>query len=135
MKITCPKKEFFEAVSAAGQAASARTSVNILQTLKIEASGAMVRVVGCDGEMWVERRLASVVEEEGAICVPAKLLVDIANSLRMNGKANPIFARSAAATVYITKINASTTQRKLDVRTLCLVPAIDDMCTILRLMI
>lgn len=81
MKITCPKKEFFEAVSAAGQAASARTSVNILQTLKIEASGSTIRVVGCDGEMWVERRLASVVEEEGAICVPAKLLVDIANSL------------------------------------------------------
>ena len=81
MKITCPKKEFFEAVSAAGQAASARTSVNILQTLKIEASGSTIRVVGCDGEMWVERRLASVIEEEGAICVPAKLLVDIANSL------------------------------------------------------
>ena len=81
MKITCPRKEFFEAVSAAGQAASARTSVNILQTLKIEASGASVRVVGCDGEMWVERRFASVVEEDGAICVPAKLLVDIVNSL------------------------------------------------------
>lgn len=81
MKITCPRKEFFEAVSAAGQAASARTSVNILQTLKIEAAGSSVRVVGCDGEMWVERRFASVVEEDGAICVPAKLLVDIVNSL------------------------------------------------------
>ncbi|MBI1333216.1 MAG: DNA polymerase III subunit beta [Armatimonadetes bacterium] len=81
MKITCPRKEFFEAVSAAGQAANARTSVNILQTLKIEASGSTIRVVGCDGEMWVERRLSSVIEEEGAICVPAKLLVDIVNSL------------------------------------------------------
>lgn len=81
MKITCPRKEFFEAVSAAGQAASARTSVNILQTLKIDASGSSIRVVGCDGEMWVERRFSSVIEEEGAICVPAKLLVDIVNSL------------------------------------------------------
>jgi DNA polymerase III subunit beta len=81
MKITCPRKEFFEAVSAAAQAASTRTSVNILQTLKIEATDANIRVVGCDGEMWVERRLASVVEEPGAICVPAKLLVDIVSSL------------------------------------------------------
>lgn len=61
MKITCPRKEFFEAVSAAGQAASTRTSVNILQTLKVEATETTIRVVGCDGEMWVERSLPSVV--------------------------------------------------------------------------
>jgi DNA polymerase-3 subunit beta len=81
MKITCPRKEFFEAVSAAGQAASTRTSVNILQTLKVEATETTIRVVGCDGEMWVERSLACVVEEPGAICVPARLLVDIVSSL------------------------------------------------------
>jgi DNA polymerase III subunit beta len=81
MKITCPRKEFFDAVSAASQAASTRTSVNILQTLKIEATDATIRVVGCDGEMWVERKLATVVEEAGAICVPAKLLVDLVSSL------------------------------------------------------
>ncbi|MFY7882027.1 MAG: DNA polymerase III subunit beta [Fimbriimonas sp.] len=81
MKITCPRKEFFEAVSAAAVAASARTSVNILQTLKIAAEGNNIRVVGCDGEMWVERNIPAVVEEAGAICVNAKLLNDIANSL------------------------------------------------------
>jgi DNA polymerase III subunit beta len=81
MKITCPRKEFFEAVSAAAQASSTRTSVSILQTLKIEAADATIRVVGCDGEMWVERRLSAVIEEAGAICVPAKLLQDIVSSL------------------------------------------------------
>ncbi|HLP00261.1 MAG TPA: DNA polymerase III subunit beta [Fimbriimonas sp.] len=81
MKITCPRKEFFEAVSAANQAASVRTSVSILQTLKLEASGSSIRVVGCDSEMWVERRFSAVIEEEGAICIPAKLLGEIVNSL------------------------------------------------------
>lgn len=81
MKITAPRKEFFEAVSAAAQASSARTSVHILQTVKVEAKDASIRVVGCDGEMWVDRNLPAVIEEEGAICVPAKLLVDIVSSL------------------------------------------------------
>lgn len=81
MKITCPRKEFFDAVSAAAAAASARTSVNILQTLKIEASETQIRVVGCDGEMWVERTFAAVVEETGAVCLNAKLLSEIASAL------------------------------------------------------
>lgn len=81
MKFDCPRKEFFEAVSAASAAASVRTSVNILQNLKIQADGASVRVMGCDGEMWVERQVACLVTEPGAICVPAKLLNDLVSSL------------------------------------------------------
>ncbi len=53
MRFDCPRKEFFEAVSAAGAAASVRTSVHILQHLKLEALGSSLRIVGCDGEMWV----------------------------------------------------------------------------------
>ncbi|MDR3687867.1 MAG: DNA polymerase III subunit beta [Fimbriimonas sp.] len=81
MKLVCPRKEFFEAVSAATAAASVRTSVNILQYLKIEGSDASVRVVGCDGEMWVEREFAAFVAEPGAICLQAKLLQDIAHQM------------------------------------------------------
>ncbi|AIE87991.1 DNA polymerase III subunit beta [Fimbriimonas ginsengisoli] len=81
MKFDCPRKEFFEAVSAAAAAASVRTSVNILQNLKIEADGGGIRVMGCDGEMWVERDVACMVSEPGAICVPARLLNDLVSSL------------------------------------------------------
>lgn len=81
MKFDCPRKEFFEAVSAAAAAASVRTSVNILQNLKIEADGGAIRVMGCDGEMWVERDVPCMVTEPGAICVPARLLNDLVSSL------------------------------------------------------
>lgn len=81
MTFDCPRKEFFEAVSAAAAAASVRTSVNILQNLKIEAHDAGIRVMGCDGEMWVERDVACMVSEPGSICVPARLLNDLVNSL------------------------------------------------------
>jgi DNA polymerase-3 subunit beta len=81
MKLVCPRKEFFEAVSAAAAAASQRTSVNILQYLKIEGFESSVRVIGCDGEMWVERELACFVADPGAICLQSKLLTDIVSSM------------------------------------------------------
>lgn len=81
MKIDCPRKELFDAVNAAAMAASQRTSVNILQHLKIETHEGGVRVLGCDGEMWVERSIACMVHEAGATCLPAGLLKDLLSSM------------------------------------------------------
>ncbi len=81
MKLDCPRKEFFDAVSMAAAAASQRTSVNILQNLKVEALATGVRVSGCDGEMWVEREVACMVTEPGAICIQAILLRDLVSKL------------------------------------------------------
>jgi DNA polymerase-3 subunit beta len=81
MTFDVPRKEFFEAVSAAAAASSTRTSLTILQQLKIEALEGRVRVVGCDGEMWVEREVACMVEESGAVCLQARLLVELVSSL------------------------------------------------------
>ncbi len=77
MNLDCPRKEFFEAVSAANQAATTRTAINILQCLKLEATGDGLRVSGCDGEMWVVRQVPAAIREEGAICIPSKTLNDI----------------------------------------------------------
>ncbi len=81
MRIDCPRKEFFDAVNAASAAASQRTSVNILQHLKIETTEGGIRVLGCDGEMWVERSIACMVHEPGAICLQASLLKDLVSSM------------------------------------------------------
>jgi DNA polymerase-3 subunit beta len=81
MKLDCPKKEFFDAVNAAAAAASPRTSLNILQNLKVEASESGIRVLGCDGEMWVERNFACMVTEGGSVCLQARLLHDLVSSL------------------------------------------------------
>ncbi len=93
MKLDCPRKEFFEAVSAAAAAASVRTSVNILQYLKIEARDGWITVMGCDGEMWVEREVACMVSDPGAICLTARLLTDIVSSMP-DGDIEPCDARS-----------------------------------------
>jgi len=81
LKLDCKRKELYEAVSMAAAGASTRTSVNILTYLKIDAKKDGVRIIGCDGEMWVERIVGCVVEKDGAICLPARLLVDLLASM------------------------------------------------------
>jgi DNA polymerase-3 subunit beta len=49
--------------------------------LKIDAADTGLRVMGCDGEMWVERRLPCMVHEGGSICLQARLLNDLVSSM------------------------------------------------------
>jgi DNA polymerase III subunit beta len=65
----------------AAAAASQRTSVNILQNLKVEARDGGIRVLGCDGEMWIERDVACMVHEPGSVCIQAPLLRDLVGKL------------------------------------------------------
>lgn len=81
LKLDCPRREFADAVSMAAQAASQRTALNILQNLKIEAGDSGLRVIGCDSEMWVERDVACMVHEPGAICLQAAFLRDLVSKL------------------------------------------------------
>lgn len=81
LKLDCPRKDFFDAVSMASAAASTRTSISILQNLRIDAENAGVKVMGCDGEMWVERNVPCMVHEGGSICLQAKLLSDLVSSM------------------------------------------------------
>jgi len=81
LKLDCPRREFYDAVTAAAAAASTRTSISILQNLRIDAVNTGLKVMGCDGEMWVERNVACMVHEGGSICLQAKLLNDLVSSL------------------------------------------------------
>jgi DNA polymerase III subunit beta len=81
LKLDCPRKELYEAVSAAFAAASGRTPLPFLQNLKLEATDQTLRVLGCDGEMWVQKTVPCLVSEPGAVCVQARLLVDLLASL------------------------------------------------------
>ena len=81
LRLDCPRRELFDAVSMAAGAASSRTSISILQNLRIDAKDANLRVMGCDGEMWVERAVACMVEEGGSVCLQARLLNDLVGKL------------------------------------------------------
>ena len=81
LKLDCPRKEFFEAITLANAASSTRSTLPILQSLKLEGYDGGVRVLGCDGEMWVERSFSCMVQEPGSICLQARLLNELVGSL------------------------------------------------------
>ncbi len=82
MTINCPRKELFDAVQLAGAAATGRpTTLPIYQSLLFEANEGNIRLVGCDGEMWVERKMPAAISSEGSLTVQARSFTDILNSL------------------------------------------------------
>jgi DNA polymerase III subunit beta len=81
MKLDCSRREFADAVAMAQQATRAGSPQNIFQNLKLEAAGGSLKILGCDGEMWVEREIPAMIHGEGAACVQAKLLSDIVSKL------------------------------------------------------
>lgn len=81
LKVDCPRKDLSDALSLAGAASRPNTPQQILQNFKLEGGPEGIRVLACDGEMWIERDLACMVHEAGATCVQAKLFSDIVNNL------------------------------------------------------
>jgi DNA polymerase-3 subunit beta len=49
--------------------------------MKLEASGTNLKVLGCDGEIWVEREIACTVNTPGSVLVNAKLIQELVDSL------------------------------------------------------
>lgn len=82
MTIDCPRRELFEAVQLAGSPSTGRaTTLPIFQSLLFEAEPGKVRLLGCDGEMWVERTMAANVSNGGSLAVQARLMNDILGQL------------------------------------------------------
>lgn len=81
MKFECPRKELLEALNLVGSAASPRSPLPILTSLRLEAAQSGLTILGCDGEIWAERKILAAVETPGAICVSAALLKDVVASL------------------------------------------------------
>ncbi|GIV01301.1 MAG: DNA polymerase III subunit beta [Fimbriimonadales bacterium] len=80
--LDCPRKELLEAVQLAGTPATGRqTTIPIFGSLLVEAKDNQLRLVGCDGEMWVERVVPSMVTETGTVTLNARLLQDILGRL------------------------------------------------------
>jgi DNA polymerase-3 subunit beta len=81
LKADCPRKDLSDALSLAGNAARGTSPQPILQNYKVVANEGGLRVVACDGEMWIQRDLACMVHERGETCVQARLFSDLVGAL------------------------------------------------------
>jgi DNA polymerase III subunit beta len=81
MKVTCTREELAEKLQIAGRGVSTRTTVQILAGILLRASGGQLSVSATDMEISLRVSLEAQVEDEGAVVVPGRLLVDIVRLL------------------------------------------------------
>ncbi len=81
MKFTCNKNDLLNSVTISMRGIPNRTTMPILECLRIMASGDVIRFNSTDTEISVENTLFGEVEENGAICVEAKLFSEIVKKL------------------------------------------------------
>jgi len=81
MKITARSEELADILAVAGRGVSTRTSVHVLTGILLRAEGDRLAVAATDMELSLRLELDATVEEEGAVVVPGRLLVDIARLL------------------------------------------------------
>lgn len=81
MKAECQRRELLDALNLTGSATSQRSALPILMTVRIEAGESGLTLLGCDGEMWAQRKILAHVEDPGAICVSFQLIKDVVANL------------------------------------------------------
>ncbi len=81
MRVVCGKGELAEKLQVVGRGVSTRTTVQILAGIMVRASGGRLHLSATDMEISVRDSLEAQVEEEGAVVVPGRLLVDIVRLL------------------------------------------------------
>jgi DNA polymerase III subunit beta len=81
MRVVCGKDELAEKLQVAGRGVSARTAVQILAGIMLRAAAGRLHLSATDMEISVRDSLEAEVEEEGAVVVPGRLLVDIVRLL------------------------------------------------------
>ena len=81
MRITCEKDELAEKLQLVGRAVSPRTSVQILAGIMLSAHDGRLSLSATDMEISLRVSLDAQADEEGAVVVPGRLLVDIVRLL------------------------------------------------------
>jgi len=81
MKVTCGRDELADKLQLAGRGVSTRSNVQILAGIMLRAAGGQLRLSATDMEISLRVALDAQVEDEVAVVVPGRLLVDIVRLL------------------------------------------------------
>jgi DNA polymerase III subunit beta len=81
LRITCGRDELVQALSVVSRAVSTRTTVLVLSGVLLRAEDGRLHLAATDMELSLRASLDAQVEEEGAVVVPGRLLMEIARLL------------------------------------------------------
>lgn len=81
MKVSIARSELLDALSVVGKGMSARSTLPILSGVLFSAAGGEIVLQATDLEISIKNTVPALVEEEGQIVLPGKLLSDIVRNL------------------------------------------------------
>lgn len=81
MKLTCPQSDLSKGLATVGHALSSRSTLPILSCIRLETDQGRLKLCTTNLEMGITCWLDATIEEEGAIALPARLLIDFVASL------------------------------------------------------
>lgn len=81
MKIICEGIDLSEAVLKVIKACASRTTVPVMECVKIAAKNDTITLTATDGEMTIQKTIKAEVCEEGEVCVPGKFFSDFIKKL------------------------------------------------------
>jgi DNA polymerase III subunit beta len=81
MKVTCAREELTQKLGVVSRGISTRTAVQILGGVLLTASAGRLELAATDMELSLRASLDADVEDEGAVVVPGRLLVELARLL------------------------------------------------------
>ncbi len=85
MKFTITREQLQEGLLAVASSIPTRTTLPVLSNILVEATGSRVRLAGTDLDIAVSTVVPAEVDEEGAVTLPAKKLVEIVRELPSAG--------------------------------------------------
>ena len=81
MKLSCLQENLSRGLSIAGRAVASRATLPITQNVLLSTDQSMLKISATNLEIAITTWIGSMIEEEGAITVPARLLTEFVNSL------------------------------------------------------
>jgi DNA polymerase-3 subunit beta len=81
VKFSCSRDDLSHALAVVGRAVSTRVSVQILSGIALRGDGGRLELAATDMELSLRTSLAVDIDEEGAVVVPGRLLLDIVRLL------------------------------------------------------
>ena len=84
MKVSILKTHLTQALTKVSRVISSKSQLPILQNVLLETKDKQLNIVGTNSEMTIVVKTQAKVEEDGGICVPAKLFTELISSLPDN---------------------------------------------------
>ncbi len=81
MKIVCEGIDLSDAVLKVVKACATRTTVPLMECIKISAKNDGITLIATDGEISIQKKIKAEVYEEGEICVPGRYFSDFIKKL------------------------------------------------------